>query len=238
MNAPDWLDGREQARPVDLGPGVFETMRLVDGRMRRLERHLARLERGARAHGFALRGDECEQLERYIAAHSLRDGVVRLALEPGAKGEHVHISLSARAARSVPAEGVTLLLVDAPRLPLDPDCVHKRTRRGLYELALARARVEGAFDALLLDPTGQAVECATANLHARIDGLWWSPAGPQGALPGLEREEFLARVGPVREAAIPLSLLRQADAVRLTNSVLGEVEVSAIRGVWTRNRTG
>ncbi len=237
MNAPDWIDGREQPRPDDCGPGVFETMRLAEGLLRRLERHLARLERGARAHGFELRGDEREQLERYIAAHALRDGVVRLALEPGAKREQVHLSLSARAARCVPAEGATLLLVDAPRLPLDPDCVHKRTRRGVYELALARARAEGAFDALLLDGEGQAVECATANLHARIEGVWWSPGAPQGAFPGLEREDFLTRVGSAREAAIPLSLLQKAVAVRLTNSVLGEVEVSAIPGIWMRNRT-
>jgi branched-chain amino acid aminotransferase len=236
VNAPDWLDGREQARPVDLGPGVFETMRLVGGRVRRWERHLARLERGARAHGFDLRGDEVSQLERYIRAHGLREGVLRLALEPSADARGVHLSLAARVARSVPEAGVRLIVVQAPRLSLDPFCIHKRTRRGLYEHASAQARAQDAFDAILTDEAGHWVECATANLHVFAEGIWWSPGAPQGALPGLEREDFLARAGMYKEQAVPPDLLPRVEAMCLTNSVLGTVKIQTVEGLWWCNK--
>jgi branched-subunit amino acid aminotransferase/4-amino-4-deoxychorismate lyase len=236
VNAPDWIDGREQPRPDDCGPGVFETMRLVDGAVRRLDRHLARLERGARAHGFDLRGDEVLQMERYIRAHALREGVLRLALEPSADAGRVHLSLAARAARSVPEAGVRLIVVQAPRLPLDPFCIHKRTRRGLYEHASAQARAQHAFDAILTDEAGHWVECATANLHVFAEGVWWSPGAPQGALPGLEREDFLARAGAYREQAVPPDLLPRVEAVCLTNSVLGTVKILTVEGHWWRNK--
>lgn len=226
MTVPAWFDGCVQPRADGLRCGVFETMRLRAGGILRLDSHLARLERGAHALGFALRGDERSELERYVQAHGLMDCALRLALEPGP--DTVHLSIAARTPRSVPAEGVWLVPLDAPRLARDPLCIHKRTERGLYEFAHALAAGQGAFDAVLLDPEGNLVECATANLHALIDGQWWSPGAREGALPGLEREDFLGRCGPWREAAIPPGALRRAEAVVLTNSVLGEIPVHAI----------
>lgn len=230
MNAAQWFDGCEQPRSAALGPGVFETMRVRCGAVEELDRHLARLERGARALGFGVRGDERAEIERYLLAQGLWDCALRLALEPDARG--VHCTLSARAPRSVGPEGVRLVLLEAVRLRYDPLCVHKRTQRGLYEFALAFAQGQGAFDAVLLDEAGALLECATANLHARIEGEWWSPGAPQGVLPGLEREKFLQQFGVWREVAVPREDLLRAEALCLSNRVLGVLPVAAIEGLW------
>lgn len=229
MNYPDrWL-GASATVPLDLGPGVFETLRVEQGRALEWERHHARLERGALALGLNLRGDETEQLQRYLTEFAIQTAAVRLALHPGLG--QASLLLTARAIRSVPPAGVRLRAFPECVLEPDPLCLYKRTERGPYARAQAAALAHSVFDGLLTDGEGRWVECSTANLHARIGGEWWSPGASQGVLPGLFRERFLSQVGGWREAAISSADLQRASEVWITNSVLGAVRVAAIEGL-------
>jgi para-aminobenzoate synthetase / 4-amino-4-deoxychorismate lyase len=229
MNYPARCLAASAVLPSQLGPGVFETLRVEQGRALEWQRHHARLKQGAQALGLRLRGDEALELERYLGDLAIQNCAVRLALHPGL--EHSSLLLQARPIRAVPAAGVVLRAFPECVLEPDPLCIYKRTERELYDRAWAAAQAHGAFDGLLADSEGHWVECATANLHACIDGEWWSPGARQGVLPGLFRERFLSPLGSWREAAIPSALLRQASAIWITNSVLGAVRVARIEGL-------
>jgi branched-chain amino acid aminotransferase len=103
-------------------------------------------------------------------------------------------------------------------------------------VALAQARAAGGDEALLLGPRGDAVEAATANLFAVVDGRLLTPPLAAGPLPGVTREvvlECARSLGlPAPERRLPRALLARADEVFLTNSVSGVRAVAAIEGWW------
>src|SRR6266705_5253190 len=74
---------------VQGGDAVWEGLRLYDGKIFRLEEHLARLRASARAMAFTqIPSDEqvTEEIRRTLAANGMRDGVhIRLTLTRGVK---------------------------------------------------------------------------------------------------------------------------------------------------------
>src|SRR5438105_14003071 len=95
VNVGGRLTHRDQAAvsPFDSavqgGDAVWEGLRLYDGKIFRLDEHLARLRASARALAFARipPDDEItEQIRRTLAANGMRDGVhIRLTLTRGVK---------------------------------------------------------------------------------------------------------------------------------------------------------
>jgi len=95
VNVGGRLTHRDQAAvsPFDSavqgGDAVWEGLRLYDGKIFRLDEHLARLRASARALAFArIPSDDeiTEQIRRTLAANGMRDGVhVRLTLTRGVK---------------------------------------------------------------------------------------------------------------------------------------------------------
>jgi branched-chain amino acid aminotransferase len=74
---------------VQGGDAVWEGLRLYDGRIFKLQEHLARLRRSAEALAFAeIPSDEkiLEEIKRTLAANKMRDDVhIRLTLSRGVK---------------------------------------------------------------------------------------------------------------------------------------------------------
>src|SRR5579859_3812180 len=83
------LDPRD--RGFTLGDGLFETIRLEEGWLAYLDRHLARLRQGAEFLGIPLRWSDAEieaGLNTLIAAERLEHGAIRITLSrgPGERG--------------------------------------------------------------------------------------------------------------------------------------------------------
>lgn len=253
-----WLDGslRERAEATvsidDLGflygAACFETMRAFGGTVFRLQRHLDRLEAGLGALG--VRSPERVDLEAALAAtleaNALRDARIRLTVSAGRGVGRPDVS----------AAGAPTVLVVAEAPPPDPEparlvvvsqrvdparaLASAKTTNYLASLvALAEARAAGGDEALLLGPGGDAVEAATANLFAVLEGRLITPPLAAGPLPGVTREVILecARILglPAREQRLPRALLERADEVFVTNSISGVRAVSAVEGWWSRS---
>jgi para-aminobenzoate synthetase/4-amino-4-deoxychorismate lyase len=214
----EWLAKRafltRASRPFEL----LESMRLEDGRLMRLERHLARLRASAAHFGYRLDEPEVHRaLQDQAGAHP--HGVHKLRLRVSADGG-VHAEAAALAAPA--AAPPKVVLAERPMPPADDFIWHKTTRRQAYTAFAAPA---DCFDTLLHNAAGELTEFTIGNLALKLDGTWWTPPVSCGLLPGVMRAELLAQ-GALRERVLRLPDLRQAEGIALINSVRGWIDVN------------
>jgi branched-subunit amino acid aminotransferase/4-amino-4-deoxychorismate lyase len=98
-------------------------------------------------------------------------------------------------------------------------------------LARREATSAGADEALMLNTRGDVACAAAANLFWLKDDVLNTPALACGVLDGIVRARLLAGSSlPVREVRAGLDEVRAADAVYLTNSLIGVRAVSRLDG--------
>ena len=213
-------------RGFTLGDGLFETIRVRQGRMQRLPAHIARLTRGAQILGIPLPDQELlKALERVRTANELEDGVLRLTLTRGSGPRGV-----LPPARPEP----TLLITAAPMSPPPPPArliIATITRRNEMSplsgvkslnyldniLARQEAATRQADDAVLLNTQGRIAETSIANIFAVIEGRLLTPPMRDGALPGVMRAAMLGQ--GAREQTLQCEDLAGAEEVFLTSSL-------------------
>jgi branched-subunit amino acid aminotransferase/4-amino-4-deoxychorismate lyase len=193
-------------------PAVFETMLVEEGRVRLLDRHLARL----RAAGVRrAQVDEVRAAVAELAATATEPVVVRIEVADDA------VAVRPRVPR--PASAVSGVLVEAYD-PSDRTREQKRTARGWADAAEAAAGGE----ALLVSPDGLIGETTRANLFAIVGETVVTPP-VSGILPGVTRSFVLERTGAV-ERPLTLADLQSADDLFLTSSLRGIRPVRTLDG--------
>ena len=234
-----------QARisPIDYGflhgYGLFETMRAYSGHVFRLEKHLARLERSARALNIDL--DGTAKLEKAVhdtlRANQLSDARIRISVSPGEE----------EIAADIPAKGEpTVFIMAISYVPPSEDVyrrgftaivsrVHRSTRspssglKSLSSLDILLARQEaatfGVDHAILLNDDGLVSEGSSSNVFHVKDGTLFTPAEHCGILPGITREVVMRDLAPslgisTKEVDVALVDLLEADEAFLTNSMI------------------
>ena len=213
---------------VQGGDGVWEGLRLYDGRIFRLGAHLRRLADSAQA--IAIEGvpspeSIVDEIRRTLEANGMRDGVhIRLTLSRGVK---ITSGMDPRLNQSGPTlivlaewkapvydkAGLTLATSSVRRFPpdcLDPKIHHNNLLQSI--LAKVEANAAGADAALLLDREGFIAECNGTHVFLVRDGevlTSRADACPEG----ITRDTVLALC---REHDIPhrVDRLSQADAYR------------------------
>jgi branched-chain amino acid aminotransferase len=254
-----WLNGRlvrgaEAAvsvfdRGFLLGDGLFETLRAVDGRLFRPERHLARLQRGAAYLGLELTAGADEliaALWETLQANHLEDAALRLTVSRGAgppglglAGTGVATSvIAARAFHGYPDHwydpGATAVLSRVVKNEQSQLCGIKSISWLEHVMARAEAAEKGADEALLRNTRGDLVEGSGTNLFIISGGRILTPDLASGCLPGVTREAVLElgqEMGlEVREESLPSEALAAADEAILTNSLLGAAPLVRVEG--------
>jgi len=249
MEAIVYLNGSlmpvSQARvsPLDhgflYGYGLFETMRAYGGRLFRLDKHLARLERSARALNIDLDGIPSLDRALYdtLKANQLSDARIRLTVSPGEED----------LAPGVPAKGEpTVFIVAKNYAPPSEDLynrgftaivsrVHRSTRspgsslKSLSSLDILLARQEAAMfgvdHAIMLNDDGLVAEGSSSNVFHVKNGTLFTPAEHCGILPGVTREVVMRELAPslgisTQEVDMALVDLLEADEAFLTNSMI------------------
>jgi branched-chain amino acid aminotransferase len=247
-----WVDGglRDTAdatvsvldHGLTVGDGVFETLKAVDGRPFALTRHLKRLARSAR--GLGLPEPDLDEVARACAAvldanplpHSrLRitytGGISPLGSDRGDAGATLVVATSAAAAHLEPGVVVTVPWTRNERGALSG---LKTTSYGENVVALARAREQGASEALFANTQGRLCEGTGSNVFVVIGGRLLTPPLSSGCLAGITRELVADWVG-AEEADLPFEALAEAEEVFLTSSVR---DVLAVRRVDARELPG
>lgn len=221
-------------RGFTLGDGLFETMRVRDGAVLRLESHLARLATGAGVLGLPLPTlDLAAALAATAAANDLTDGVLRLTLSRGTGPRGV----------LPPADPNPTLVITAAPLPAPAPAarlvIAQGTRRNDRSplaqvkslnyldniLARQEAARRGADDGVLLNTREGVAETSIANLFAVIGSDLVTPPLADGVLPGIMRAAVLNE--GAGERPLTVEDLSRAEEIFLT-SALGIRSVAAL----------
>ena len=223
-------------RGLAYGDGLFETMRVAAGRIPWWDAHLARLARGAAVLGFPapdagwLKAQAGQLLEA-----APEQAVLKLLLTRGAGGRGYAPPAAPEPALVLslhalpPTPGPLRLRWCKTRLSLQPALAGiKHLNRLDQVLARAEWQDPAIHDGLMLDAKGH-VGCATsANLFARIDGRWLTPALADGGVAGLARAWLLANAPEAAQATLRPEDLASAEALFLCNAVRGILPVGQL----------
>lgn len=230
------------------GDGLFETLRICRGRLPLVRRHLERLESGLRLLRIDLPGGGsalADQATRLVKVNSVQDGLLRLQVTRGAGPRGYSPRGATRptvllTTHSLPAPAGSCpppvrLITSSHRIwSRSPLNRVKSTAKLLHVLARAEADEAGADDALLLNEDDAVVEASSANLFWIEEGRVLTPPLESGALPGVTRAlvlEAAQKTGSVAaEVSCQMPALTRAEAVFLTNSAHGVVEVGFLDG--------
>ena len=197
------------------GYGLIETMRVRDGRIPFLERHLARLGRSFGELGLPKPSQDVAALVRPFAGTG--DAVLRVEVRNGQASVTV---------RELPRLGQpAVITASEPHQPYP----HKTTERDCFTDAGQEADVAEADDALLVTPEGWIAEGTVWTV------FWWegdtlrTPALDLGILPGVGRARVLevvkrAEQGRYRKPALA------GKSLFLTNAVRGIVAIASLDG--------
>jgi branched-chain amino acid aminotransferase len=255
VNVAGHLTHRDQAgvSPFDSvvqgGDAVWEGLRLHDGRIFRLDEHLARLRRSAQALAFeSVPSDEeiTREIRRTLQANGMTDGVhIRLTLTRGVK---ITSGMDPRLNQAGPtlivlaehkppvydSSGITLITSSVRRTApdsIDPKIHHNNLLASI--LAKIEANVAGADDALMLDHRGFVAETNATNVFLVAAGVLGTPtaaACPEGITRGAVLE-LAAEAG--LECAVgdySLTQLYTADELFVTGTMGGIAPVIMLDG--------
>ena len=255
INVNGELVHRDQARvsPFDSlvqgGDGVWEGLRLYDGRIFKLDEHLARLRHSALALAFTQipsRDELVEQLRRTLLANGMRDGVhIRLTLSRGEKltsGMDPRLNtmgptLIVVAEHKPPVYGRTglTLITSSVRRPA-PDCLDPKIHHNnLLPSILAKleANAAGADDAIVLDRNGFVAETNATHLFLVADGVLHTPrtvACPEGITRATVLELCVAHDVPHEVRDVSLAEVHRADEVFCTGTMGELAAVTTVDG--------
>jgi len=255
VNINGELKHRDQAgvSPFDSvvqgGDGVWEGLRLHQGRIFKLDEHLARLRRSAQALAFTEipSGDEIVgQIRATLAANKMTDDVhIRLTLTRGVK---ITSGMDPRLNQAGPTlivlaefkspvyddAGITLVTSSVRRHrpdSLDPKIHHNNLLTSI--LAKIEANVAGADDALMLDDNGFVAETNATHVFLVKDGIVRTPT-TRACPEGITRETILAVCAaeaiPVEVGDYSLTQVYAADEVFVTGTMGGLTPVVAVDG--------
>ncbi|HJO41696.1 MAG: aminotransferase class IV [Acidimicrobiales bacterium] len=234
-----------------VGDGIWEGLRLHNGKFAFLDKHLDRLFAGASAIHLDIGLNKEELLNALLETveiNEMTDDVhVRIMITRGNKktpsqhpsnvigGPNIVIIAEHKVADpSISQEGITLFTVTVRRPP--PDTLDQRLNchSKLHEvIALIQAIEAGADEALMLDPTGSVATCNATNFFIIKNEEVWTSTG-EYCLNGITRELIIeiARNNGMKAFEKPFSLtdVYSANEAFVTGTFGGLTPVTQVDG--------
>jgi aminodeoxychorismate lyase len=232
-----------------LGDGLFETMRVANGKPFRCAQHLERLSRGADFLKIKLPFAP-KEIQKFatqlIEKNQLPEAILRLTLTRGAGARGYSIKGADKPTLAMVLHPLPPQNADEPqlwsmvtasfRIPASDGLgAFKTTSKILNVLARAEAEEKDADEALLLNTHGEVVETAGGNVFWVYDEKICTVPTGRGVLPGITRAvvlEICQSLGlATNKCIIKPEHLRNAEGIFVTQSALGIVPVVAFDGV-------
>jgi 4-amino-4-deoxychorismate lyase len=224
-------------RGLQYGDGLFETLKIVQGRALFWDRHMDRLERGCERLGLSSLPRNALWQEAEPLVQNLARGVLKLIVTRGegergyqppqqAQGTRIWVVQAAPAYPPTNAqEGVRIRFCET-RLGHNPRLAGIKHLNRL-EQVLARAEWDDPeiAEGLMLDGQDNVIEGVMSNLFVVSRGHLLTPDLSQCGVAGVIREwvlETVAKLGMVcRECPVSQAMVNTAEELFLTNSLMG-----------------
>jgi branched-chain amino acid aminotransferase len=227
------------------GDGVFEGIRVYEGKVFRLREHIERLYESARSIYLEIPMSREQMIEAVLGtvrANDKRNGYIRLVVSRGAgylgldprKTSDPQVVIIVDDISLYPAELYDngMEIVTAATIRNHPNAVNPRVK-SLNYLNNIMAKVEGvragAMEALMLNHKGEIAECTGDNIFVVKQGSLRTPPIDAGILEGVTRNAVmeLARAAniPVQEVAMTRHDVYTADECFLTGTAAEVIPV-------------
>ena len=252
-----WIDGKRfpsegahisaRDRGFTLSDGVFETMKVHNGTVFRLDQHLRRIEGALRTLAIPVPADLREWVDTAVRAAHAPEASIRLTITRGIAPGGV----------PAPADPVPTVVVTVGTPPVFGSAIYEAGvtariasgRRNEHSmsaglktlayldsvLALLEARRDGADEALFLDTEGHCSEASASNFFAVIDGHLATPPLGCAALPGITRAAVIELAAglalAVDERPMEPARLKFATEAFLTSSLRGIAPLVRLDGL-------
>ncbi|NNC42564.1 MAG: aminotransferase class IV [Acidimicrobiia bacterium] len=222
-----------------VGDGVWEGIRLHEGKLAFVDRHFDRLYAGAKAIDLDIgmtRAELRREIDRTLEANDMTTDVhIRLMVTRGTKktpsqhpdlvvgGPTIVIIAEHKAADPAVTTSGIRLFTSTVRRP-GPEVLDQRLNchSKLHEvIALIQAYKAGADEALMLDPTGHVATCNSTNFFIVKGGEVWTSTGEyclNGITRGLVIELAAAEAIPSFEKPFSLTDVYAADEAFVTGT--------------------
>ena len=229
------------------GDGVFETLRVYNGKPFLLDRHLGRL-----AHslgGLYIRdpynfNQWYKSVGELITRNNTKESILRIQVSRGAgkrgyssSGNYSPTAIISLHDSPPPNDNdIQLDLITATGILADHDPLStlKTSNKLVNIIALREAECAGAHDAILLNGKGFATETSSSNIFAILGTKLTTPPLNSGCLSGITRGyilELATELGiETTQENLEYDQLKSCEGIFLTNSVRGIQNVGSLDG--------
>ncbi|XVX22113.1 aminotransferase class IV [Actinomycetota bacterium] len=226
---------------VTVGDGVFETAKVVDGRVFAATRHMDRMDRSLA--GLGLPALDRARLQEGVDAvlgqgEPIGFGRLRYTVTagPGPLGsdrlDGAQTYVVTAAAQQPFPESVAITTVPWTRNERAATVGLKTTSYAENVIALAYAHERGGSEAIFANTRGELCEGTGSNIFVVLDGVIHTPPEDSGLLLGITRAltiEWCREAGlEVREEALPMDILTTCDEVFITSTTRDVLPVHAV----------
>ncbi|SIT80137.1 aminotransferase class IV [Pontibacter indicus] len=227
-------------RAFQYNDGFFETILVVEGRLRFWSEHQARITEAAEALQLAIPGyfqdGELEENLLQLAKQRqvLQYGRIKLKVWRAGGGLYIPQSneiewlATAEVAPPIPDSGIRIGICQSVRTLFSPLSHFKGPQAPLYVLAGIEKQKSGLDDMLLVDVHGNVSELISSNIFWLKDGVLYTPALETGCVNGILRRNILRWCQQQGIAA--LEVLAKPEEIVQANCVFA-ANVTGIRGI-------
>ncbi len=228
-------------RGLSYGDGVFETIRLHNGRPVLLEAHLQRLHQGCERLAINYEQQALSDDIALLASEFTDYGILKIIITRGQGGRGYRPAESMQANRilslhSLPEYPQALSTEGADALLCRQTLAHQRALAGIKHLnrleqVLASIELQRTdfFEGIMLDAGGHVIEGIRTNIFMGSAGRLMTPALDMCGVAGVFRQFLLDNWQQQIECgSYSLSFLLQADEVFVCNSVLGVIPLRSL----------
>jgi len=232
------------------GDGLFETIRIKDGRIVLNEYHFERLLSGARLLQFetnAINSDKLSaeilslcQVNGHLPSARVRLNVFRSDLGEQENVPHYVIQTWAWTVVEEQEKGLVLGVYPKGRKSCDQLSNVKSNNYLIYSMAARYAALHGWGDCLVLNNAGRVADSSIANLFWVSGGIVYTPPLTEGCIAGVMRRWLMTNLSgygyKVQERPVAPEDLILADEVFLSNAIRGVRRVGNLAGTTYGNK--
>ena len=227
------------------GDGLFETIRIHDGRPFLWDWHMIRFMDGSESLGIALPQSTeslLDDVRELICRNDGPESIVRIALSRGVgqRGygvtgdEQPTLLITQHPLPQALSKPLSLVTTTARVAVDDPLASVKSSNKLASILAKREATEQRADDGLILNSDGNVTETSSANVFWVENGTLHTPPISDGVLPGVTRRlviDLAPTLGQaVREESAAPDRLQQAEAVFVTSAATGIRAIGQVNG--------